>query len=1755
MKKLWNMGGRRVTAFLMAAFIAFMSIPSSNWGALSVSADQTEFTIAVSAKDAEGNTVDSAVGTVEVSDLDENTSGDDTAIALGDSRTIIATPAEGYVVSKISVKTLIAGTAEEVTEDADESTDAFEYVIASVEDDYEITVVFEEEQTTVKHVITVEKNGNGTITLENGTISGDEFEVEEGADVKLIFVPDAENKVIGISVDGTALAFADVICKADGSYEYTLETVDAAKAVSVEFAEIEGESMTNTAAMAELGALSDKEGNAITVTDDKSLYCAEEMKLTAPSGKLLSLNYSGPYAATISITSTQDLESVYVHDETPVDFGTERKIVFVTPITLLIDGAKPVVTLDNNSMIIGPTDTEVSISGSVVEDNLEKVVCSVGQLAEADILAALGNVNVAQDGTFSYLGQIPADWNDATFYFYAADKAGLVSDEVSVSVERDITAPVITNVTINSTLNSYVHGNYSKNAVSVTVAANDVNDGCAVSGVQKAKLFIGNATVQFATVDVIGTITDGSSYNFPVELTPAIAELASLTEIQISVVDNKGNESGRTTLTGSGLASGLFMIENQVPVVTRVSAAGYDKVDSNGAVVSVWYKGIPEKIAFKLSDKNDNQTNGSGILSATVAVDGNDLVGYAVDDSASATPNQEKVIEILAADLTGLQYGENEISFDVADFAGNTTNETLVIGIDNGAPIVTEVAFEETEAVSRLNLVGFQNAYNTMVKVTVTVADTAEDGSDDTTVPCVGAKEATLYLNGRAYNTASVDVNNQAVFVIPQQLLENQFFEYTDVSVTTKDHLGNESSHVIIDESTNGSLIIETKKPVIEDVNIRTAGEGRIRAEKTDSSAVFYCNKDENGKPNIDFVVKASDKADNSGLKNIKVVLNNQVVYEEAYASNMQLFAAFTAGESFFDLKSIASADLYEGTITVEDEAGNVTEFEMTVYVDTDGPTVGAPEITAPKTEVANVAYYNGSVVIKTTSTDGDDGAGVKTIEWGTIGENSAENKVEEIAVDANGKATITVNPTSAAYEEVLYIKAIDKLGNIGDAVILDKIVIETQAQHDKQSNKHVQVTNKTATSHRDAKGNPLYTGTNAGVVKVGVVVEDSYNGIGSIEWSVKSESSSYANLAGSVAVDALTLTSTAGTWTVDDGTDFAKKITGEFEVNASAIEANDITVTVVMTDISGNKSTSNIVFSVDKTAPKITISFDGGAADSEFTNVYQESRTATLTIVDRNFGAGQLALEITNTDGGVPQASDWSTTVNTEKPNETSSVATLTFTDEGDYTVRIGGTDLAGLSAETLSVEEFTIDKTAPIIKVSYSNDNAINGNYYAETQTAFIEIEEHNFVEERIEIAGVATVDGANATFPGLGAWSSNGDVYTATLTFDTDALYQFTIDYRDKAGREAEQYVGEEFYVDMTAPVIEITGVEDMSANNGDVVPRISITDSNYNAEGVTIDLYGANGGNQTPNGAYSGQANGQIYTFANFPKEQASDDIYTVTATATDMAGNETMDEITFSVNRFGSVYVFDNSLKEIAGTYVQEEIDVMLTEVNVDSLEHDSIRVVVDANGSLKDLEEGVDYTVSESGGNGSWYQYDYTIDKSLFAGDGRYIVTLYSEDVAGNINENIDESKEAEISFGIDKTPPVIIPIDIASEEQYALDVKTATVTVNDNLVLQDVQVFVGENQSEYIAEGENYVFDIPSSSDRQDITIAAVDAAGNRTNYVISGVLVTTNAFIRLINNTPLLVGSFLGAATIGGGGVAFVGLRRRRKYNLKMK
>ena len=336
-------------------------------------------------------------------------------------------------------------------------------------------------------------------------------------------------------------------------------------------------------------------------------------------------------------------------------------------------------------------------------------------------------------------------------------------------------------------------------------------------------------------------------------------------------------------------------------------------------------------------------------------------------------------------------------------------------------------------------------------------------------------------------------------------------------------------------------------------------------------------------------------------------------------------------------------------------------------------------------------------------------------------------------------------------------------------------------------------------------------------------------------------------------------------------------------------------------------------------------------------------------------------------------------------------------------------------------------------------------------------------------------------------------------------------------------------------------------DKSANNGTVAPVITFTDTNYNGNAISYTLTGVSNGKVNYSSSISDIANGQRVTFADFEKIQKVDDIYILTATLTDMAGNETTKSITFSANRFGSVYDLA-TLEKIIGKYLQNEEDVVFTETNVDSLKKGETKIKLTKNGTPRDLVEGTDYTVTETGGNGQWSQYKYTISKSLFADDGRYSISVYSVDAAGNINENIDETKKAEISFGVDKTKPVIVPIDFESDTQYPVEVKTVSVEIKDNLVLEGVKIYLNGSEIKYNNDGETYTFDIPEKNEKQNVRIVAVDAAGNEYELLVENFLVSTNLFVRWFNNTPLFIGSIAGVVILCGAIVLLVMFKRKK-------
>ena len=467
-------------------------------------------------------------------------------------------------------------------------------------------------------------------------------------------------------------------------------------------------------------------------------------------------------------------------------------------------------------------------------------------------------------------------------------------------------------------------------------------------------------------------------------------------------------------------------------------------------------------------------------------------------------------------------------------------------------------------------------------------------------------------------------------------------------------------------------------------------------------------------------------------------------------------------------------------------------------------------------------------------------------------------------------------------------------------------------------------------------------------------------------------------------------------------------------------------------------------------------------------------------------------------------------------------------------------------------------IDITKPIINIEYDKNAADSGIFFRESRRANVTVKERNFDDSLVNITLRATNDGADIALPTVSGWTSSGDRHTATIAYQRDGLYTFDIDVTDKAGNTSADFTEQTFYVDTTAPTLEITGVADRSANNGDIIPVVSYSDTNYDDAQVSITLTGAMRKGVALDGSYADQHNGKVFTFKNFAKEKEVDDIYTLAATLTDKAGNTTEKTILFSANRFGSTYALSAATEQLNGSYVQTPQDVVVTETNPDALQN--IRITLFKNNQTIILQEGTDYRIEVRGGNGQWYEYIYTVLAKNFADDGVYRLTFYSEDAAGNIAENTLDTKKQEIGFGVDKTKPNMVVTNLESDTTYPLENLTVSLSAGDNLLLQSVVVYLDDYSKAYktwtaeeiaaiVADRGEFTFDIPGdSTGAHQVKIVCTDAAGNEQTEEITNFYVTTNLFVRYYNNKPLFFGSIAAVVVIAGVVIALAAGKKKK-------
>lgn len=770
-----------------------------------------------------------------------------------------------------------------------------------------------------------------------------------------------------------------------------------------------------------------------------------------------------------------------------------------------------------------------------------------------------------------------------------------------------------------------------------------------------------------------------------------------------------------------------------------------------------------------------------------------------------------------------------------------------------------------------------------------------------------------------------------------------------------------------------------------------------------------------------------------------------------------------------------------EGTVTVEDLVN------------------GSASETWNKFLSAITFGHFGKNSVRASMTSDDETAGVEATQYLISAKALTRSELEARTGWTGYNSKISL---AASQNLVVYEKITDKAGNI-QYISTDGIIVDNVAP--------VPVVKITPTNPGWGKG--VYSATDNPGFDISVtdpVVNDAYAGLKTISYTITNGTTGYVE---------------SGTLANLERTSHLQSWTGHVTINPDNFYSNDVRVKVTADDWSTNDVASEeISIKVDNKAPIVTFSFD--QSDVHNGKYYNNDKTLTITVDERNFDESYQP-QVTSTAGGGYSISGWS-------HNGEIHTATVTFSGDSDYTVTYDCFDLAGNKSNTEKLDEFTVDKTKPVIQVSYDNNSALNNNYYKEARTATITITEHNFSPGEVTVTTTAQLDGAAASVPGVSGWSGSGDTHVATVSYSADADYTFIISATDLASNVSDPYATESFTVDQTKPTVEITNIEDRSANNGEVAPVITLNDINFDSGKTVVHLTGANKGEVDTTGMYTSTASnkGQTLTFYNFKENM--DDIYTLTAETTDKAGNQYSTSKIFSVNRDGSTYLYDDYTEElIKNGYTNDPKNLVVSEINVDTLTF--WELMVSENGTQKTLEQNKDFEVSESGSDVSWKEYKYTINASNFENEGDYNVSIYSEDRATNVTTNTAKSKD--ILFAVDKTSPVISLANIEDGGRYKVESQKFTANVDDNMALDKVEYYVDDelkqtfDADEVSANGGSLELSVDSSNTFRNVSVKAYDKANNEATTASVDVLVSANTWVQFYNNKPAFYG------TIGGG------------------
>ena len=718
---------------------------------------------------------------------------------------------------------------------------------------------------------------------------------------------------------------------------------------------------------------------------------------------------------------------------------------------------------------------------------------------------------------------------------------------------------------------------------------------------------------------------------------------------------------------------------------------------------------------------------------------------------------------------------------------------------------------------------------------------------------------------------------------------------------------------------------------------------------------------------------------------------------------------------------------------------------------------------------------------------------------------------------------------------------------------------------------------NAPETKNKDKDGTPLYSDLDNKGINLDLTVSDTYSGIKSISVEVSAPYDTAENFKHKVTVgknakDSGALTyDNSGTrendWVITDTDEnLATEMKNTINITNNS---NDIEVKVTLVDRASHESTKSYKLSIDKTKPEIEITYKNN--DVQNGKYYQDDRTATVTVRELNLSTpAQFNITALCDKTDIKPSEQALAELikktydkkNFEKFHKEAGedgkkteyyefIFEIPAKTQGDYEITASVTDNAGNKSDYNRVDRFSVDTTTPFITVTFDNDQSRNGNYFATKRTATITVTDRYFDATQSLVVINSTDNGDKISAPSQSGWSKQNSKYeqSCTVDFSKDGKYSFTVDTTDLSGKKATQYTVSDFIIDNTDPTIKLY-INNKEVKDGEnrayideVMPKVVVEDTNFSQTDTKVTITPVIAKDKTNFGYESTliskkakYENGMTYVFNNFTgedgKERKYDNIYNLDVSTIDKSGHTTKAQrITFSVNRYGSVYICKPN------RYYAEKPVIQVEEINVNPINFKSKETyvnVISSSGKTQTLKSKDLIIQKQEASDKNWYSYLYAIPSSCFDVDDVYSIKVSSKDNAKRVSTNINDANKKDIMFTVDTTNPYFEVTNYIENENIKADSKELEIALMDDTsgVASYSILFDGQPVEDFdtkIYENKvNFKFNVKGATALRDakgrqLEVRITDAAG-RTNTMSENdkstfnVRISSNVFVEAL-------------------------------------